>query len=591
MSEKIIDRSKTQIFPDTGVDYDGEYTKAEEQIRALYLTKSRGKNFIEQHYDELRYLRSMIIWYPDIFLKYNKPATGGINLDPDQAVFLRGYMRHLSMVGVYSRSYSKTFLEILGMFLRAMVTPNLAISLMAQSQKKATELLAEKHKEITKFYPFFKDEIVDFKKNKEGMWIKFTGGAVIDTMGIGEGAKGSRKHALALEESALLKSDEDFNNNVVPVVDQSRVTLRDSNKHYQEAQNRIDFFTTAGFKGTSEFDRTVRALKSMAKMDGTYFGSSDYRLAMYFPNRGVSKTALEKRRKSYSHTAWLQNYMSTWVGNSVGGLVDTQRLLNARTIDEPELQYTEEKDTKNFKYYLGIDVARSENKSNNQGSISVGKAYFNSDSFISKIDIINIIPLPNTDRFEIQAMKIKKIEAMYRAEAVIVDGQGLGIGLIDELMKTHTDLDTDTHYPAYNTINTDVEPITNNYVDKLFVMKSSKSDSSQSDILSTFMGAFSSGKIKLLKAYKGKVSNMQTIENILETELPFIETDFLIEEIFNLKLKINGNQGLSITQRAAKINKDRFSALSYLIWYILELESGKDYQDNDDTSIYTSLFN
>jgi|LGOV01.1.fsa_nt_gb ribonucleoside-diphosphate reductase alpha chain len=573
------------------VDYDREYSDIDMQIRELYLKSSKGKDFIHKNYEQLRYIRSMIIWYPDLFLKYNKPTTGGIDLYPDQALFLRGYMRHLSMTGVYSRSYSKTFLEILGMFLKAMVTPAFNQSLMAQTQRKATELLAEKHKEIIKFYPFFKDEIQHINKNKDIIEIIWKNGSSIDTMGIGEGAKGTRKHAVTLEESALLKSEEDFNNNVAPVVDESRRTLKHSKKHYQEAQNRIDFFTTAGFKGTSEYDRTVRALKSMAKMDGTYFGSADYRLAMYF-ERGISKSALEKRRKNYSHTAWLQNYMSTWVGNSVGGLVDTQRILNARTIEEPELQYTKERDTKNFKYYLGVDVARSENETNNQGSISVGKAYFNSDSFVNKIDIINILPLPNTDSFEIQALKIKKVESLYQAEAVVVDGQGLGIGLIDELMKVHTDEDTDIEYPAYNTLNTEKMPISNNYADKLFVMKSSKADSSQNDILSTFMGAFSSGKVKLLKPYKGKVFEMQTTEDILVNELPFIETDFLIEEIFNLKLIINGNSKLSIVQRATKINKDRFSALSYLLWYILEKESGKDYMDDDtSTSIYTSLFN
>ena len=574
---------------DIDLGLDKNYDKYQSEIRNLYLSDSRGLNFIKQHKNKLTYIRSMIMWYPDIFLKANKPSTGGINLHADQAMFLRGYMRGMNMIGVYSRSYSKTFLEILGMFLRAMVIPKLTQSLMAQTQKKATELLHDKYKEIIIFYPFFKNEIVKFNVNKDEIEIQFANGSTINSMSVGEGAKGSRKHAVTLEESALLKSEDEFNNNVAPVVDEARRTLKYSNKHPQEAHHRIDFFTTSGFKGTSEFDRTVRGLHSFAEMDGTYFGSSNYLLAKYF-GRGISEAGLKKRKESYSHTAWLQNYLSVWVGNAVGGLVDTQRILNSRVIDECELQYTEEKDSKNFKYYLGVDVARSENESNNQGSIAVGKAFFNSDSFVNKIDIVNIIPLPNTDNFETQAQKIKKVESLYRAEMVVVDGQGLGIGLIDELMKVHTDPITGIEYPAYNSINSESEPLSNNYVDKLFVMKSSKKESSQSDILSIFMGAFSSNKIKLLKPYKGKIFDIQTTEDILLNELPYIETDFLIEEVFNLKLKINHNKGLSITQRASKIDKDRFSALSYLIWYILELVSGEDFNDSTDTSVYTSLF-
>ena len=52
--------------------------------------------------------------------------------------------------------------------------------------------------------------------------------------------------------------------------------------------------------------------------------------------------------------------------------------------------------------------------------------------------------------------------------------------------------------------------------------------------------------------------------------LPFVNTELLFMEIANLKLKVMAGNNLTVEKVVKKIDKDKFSALSYCIFYILE---------------------
>ena len=52
--------------------------------------------------------------------------------------------------------------------------------------------------------------------------------------------------------------------------------------------------------------------------------------------------------------------------------------------------------------------------------------------------------------------------------------------------------------------------------------------------------------------------------------LPFVNTELLFMEITNLKLKVTSGNNLTVEKVVRKIDKDKFSALAYCIFYILE---------------------
>ena len=57
------------------------------------------------------------------------------------------------------------------------------------------------------------------------------------------------------------------------------------------------------------------------------------------------------------------------------------------------------------------------------------------------------------DHFEDQAIKIKKLFYKYRARRLVIDANGLGIGLVDYMVKPQTDVETGDILPDFGVYN------------------------------------------------------------------------------------------------------------------------------------------
>ena len=161
---------------------------------------------------------------------------------------------------------------------------------------------------------------------------------------------------------------------------------------------------------------------------------------------------------------------------------------------------------------------------------------------------------------------------------MIVDGNGLGAGLIDELLKESYDPVTGEYLGCWNTINTDNEPEIKGAEKCLFDMKAQHF---QSKVVTDFIDSVEGGKLKLLEKKQESDFTHKDNQNMDLKVLPYIQTDFLFEEIANLKLKHMSNGALSVEKVVKKMDKDRFSALSYLIFYITEYCSAIKIKNTD----------
>ena len=78
----------------------------------------------------------------------------------------------------------------------------------AQSLKKASDLFKQKHAEIIKFFPFFKNEFAKDPIIKEGkVEIYFKNGSFVGILPNTNDAKGSRANCIVGEESALMDKE------------------------------------------------------------------------------------------------------------------------------------------------------------------------------------------------------------------------------------------------------------------------------------------------------------------------------------------------------------------------------------------------
>ena len=192
----------------------------------------------------------------------------------------------------------------------------------------------------------------------------------------------------------------------------------------------------------------------MIKLNGKIILGSSFWLPCWY-GRGSTKSQIFQKKRDMTMVSFAQNYESKWVGASNGALVNINKLMNCRSLPYPILQSKNESD----EYYLGVDVARSQNTNNNQSFIAVVKVNRSKDkSRIVSMDLVNLINIPNIMNFTAQACVVKKYKQLYNAKAVVVDGNGLGAGLIDELLKESFDPITKMSLGVWDTINDDNEP-------------------------------------------------------------------------------------------------------------------------------------
>lgn len=503
-------------------------------------------------------------FYPDLFLDLIKPETGGINLHPDQRIYLRCIMRFVSTYGVFPRGWSKTYNEYLAMLLVGIFFPGIDLAMTAQTKENAASMIEDKHKEIMKHFPMLKNEIAgkeSFQKDKAEVNIKSD--SKIDNLANSQTSKGQRRKRINIEESALL-NDALFQDALEPIPEVPRYTVGKLGiVDPEELNHQINFFTTAGFRGSDEFNRSIRMYNEMVNLSGKMVLGSSWFLACWY-GRGSSKSQILKKKKSASPIAFAQNYESKWVGCADSALVNINKLMNCRSLTSTQKEAKSDEE-----FYLGVDVARSQNTNNNQSSVVVAKVKRNKDKTkIISVDIVNIINIPNIMNFTTQACIIKKIQKRYNAQAVIMDGNGLGAGLIDECLKESFDPITNESLGCWDTINDDNMPELPDEAEK--ILYNLKAQSVQSKVVTNFIDMVDSEKLRLLC---NKQLNDFTIaeQDDFDNEVaPFVQTDCLFEEVANLKLKQLPSGGVTIEKVVKKLDKDRVSALIYVLWYINE---------------------
>ena len=521
-------------------------------------------------------------WYPDRFIELFKSEESNMQLHYDQRIFMRCDIRFQSMYGVFSRGYAKTYTEVLDDFIVAILHPNITLSVTAQTRENAAALLQDKTNEILTHYPLLENEIEYKRFSKNDAIIKLKNGATITNLANAQTSKGRRRHRIKIEESALLNNAL-FEDALAPIVEVPRTTSGSLALVDPEEMNfQIHFFTTSGYRGSDEFARSVRMVNGMRNLTGDIVLGSSWRLPCYY-GRGSSKTQILKKKRNSNPIFFAQNYEQKWVGCADNALVDVNKLMATRTLEEPILEAQRETD----EYYIGVDVARSENTNNNQSAIVVIKVIRNPvNKRVAELQVVNVLGVTNKMNFKNQACMIKKLKNQYHAKMVIVDGNGLGSGLVDQLLLDSYDEITGNYIGCFDTINTDNKPENPNAEKCLFDMKA---QGYQTKVVSYFINAVDSGMLKMLIRKQEQDFTDKEREFYDRNVLPFVNTELLFMEIANLKLKVMSGNNLTVEKVVKKIDKDKFSALSYCIFYILEFTNQERVRPSFDPSALASL--
>jgi ribonucleoside-diphosphate reductase alpha chain len=412
----------------------------------------------------------------------------------------------------------------------------------------------------------------------------------MDALANTQQTKGKRRRRGGLEESNLIDKDV-LEDAVIPVFNTPRRTAGNLIDP-EELNGWIGRFTTSGYKNSNEYDVITNICKKMVNMDGGFLIGSDWRLPVYFGRQKFS-TINEAREGSLS--SFKMNYLCQWIGNSNASLVGINHLINARKLEEFELEILKDKRGRPVisEFVIAVDVARSVSDANNQTAIAVLKITRNLKNKIESIDVVNIKTPSNGLNFTEQALEVKKMFVRYggswdlsssMVKAVVVDSNGIGQGLVEKLLEETRDPETGQIFPAFATINTDEKFEGEEAPNILFSLKS---QGINSDIINKFIDYVEGDKLRLIKPWSKIKPDKELFSEEEESCSLFCDqTQRFIDQVANLKLEQASNGKNSVKQVIKKIDKDIFSAIEYGIYYI-----DMFLQNEIDESEYDYVFN
>ena len=281
---------------------------------------------------------------------------------------------------------------------------------------------------------------------------------------------------------------------------------------------------------------------------------------------------------TFNESSFDREYESKWSGTVEDAFFNAEVFDRNRILEQPEYESSGRSSKSSF-YILSADVGR-------KGCDTVVCVFKCTPQWqgASIKSLVNIYTLSD-EHFEDQSIKLKKLFYKYNAKRLIIDANGMGIGLLDYLIKPQIDPDTGDTFPDFGVYNDDdgyykKYRTTNCEQDAIYQIKANAPINTEAH--ANARSQLSSGKVKMLidervakvKLMGTKVGQNMKPEERAEYLKPFTLTSILKEEMMNLREE---NEGVNIILKQANrgVRKDKFSAFEYGLYYIKQEEDNK----------------
>lgn len=444
-------------------------------------------------------------------------------------------------------------------------------------KEQSAQIVSSKVSEICKLIPAISKEILwdtrgmtaRTSQTKDSVTYAFTNGSTLKNLAANENARGTRLQSLLIEECVGV--DQDIYNEVLqPTLNVDRQVKGESDPKEQLNKSQI-FVTTAGYKNTVWYEKLIQTFcQSVARPDEAIILGGSWRVPMMEGLLDRNFIRNLKMDGTYNEASFEREYESHWTGDIESAFFSSDRFDKQRKINQAEWKFSN-RTSKDGYYLMGVDVGRF----NCTTEVVIIKVTPGSGDTPKK-RVVNIYSFEE-EHFGMQALQLKRLFNLYKCHMAVIDGNGLGAGLVDMLTMDTIDPDTgETLYnwgvyndPDFKYRNMKTEHTIEN---AMYIMKANAPLNSemyaycQAEINAgrvNFLVDEQTAKNKLMAQSQGqKMSPSQRADYLM----PFSKTSALKEEMMNL---IQEHEGANIILKRSsrKIQKDKFSALIYGLYY------------------------
>jgi len=555
-----------------------------QQRKKIGLSEERVRAVIPEGRQYIAFWRE----YPDLFvdflLQFGNPQDFKFYFY--QRVFLRAAMRHQYMYAVFPRAYSKSFLAMMILMIKCILYPRCKLFVTSGGKEQAAGIMKEKVQEICSLIPAFKKEINWSRgvtlEGKDYCKYVFKNESYFDNIAARETSRGKRRHGGVVEECAGVDGTI-LSEVIIPTMNVSRMCM-DGTTHPDEQLNKSQLYiTTAGWKNTFPYDKLIQLLVwQIVKPEKSMVMGGTYRIPVLV--RLLDKNFVRdlKMDGTFNETSFEREYESKWSGTVEDAFFNAEIFDRNRILKQPEYAASG-RSSKSSYYIISVDVGRK-----GCDTVAIVFKCTPQPQGAAIKSLVNIYTLNDT-HFEDQAIKLKNLFYKYNARRMVIDANGLGIGLVDYMVKPQINPDTNETYPDFGVYGGTYEGADQEYKkyrtaaceqDALYLMKANAPINSEAH--ANAQASLSSGKVKFLideriakqKLLGTKVGQNMKPEERAEYLKPFTLTSILKEEMMNLREE---NEGVNIILKQANrgIRKDKFSAFEYGLYYIKQEEEKK----------------
>ena len=504
-----------------------------------------------------------------------------------------------TLVFIACRGLGKTFLSAIYCVVRCILYPGTRVCIASGTRGQAINVLEKITQELVPRSPELNMEISwkDTKINGTNAIIQFKNSSVIKVVTAGDSARGNRCNVLLLDEFRLISKD------TIDTVLRKFLTLTRQPKYaslskqekkmeWRKEKNLTMYLSSAYWKEHWSYDKCVDTLRAMLSPNRHQFVCSfPYQLPIAEGMLDPEFVADEMSESDFSEIKFSMEMEAMFWGASEGAFFNYDSIVKNRRIKYPMLP-----DSLSIKVgnnssvrippkvngeirILSADIALMPSVKHKNDATAI---WLNQMMPTKAGRYSNNIVYGNAYeglRTEQQALIIRKLFDEYQCDYLVLDTNGIGLGVYDALTRDLEDLETGEVYPAISCINDDRMASRCTVIGARKVIWSIKGTAQfNSDCAILLREALNNGRIRLLEnEYTGEehLSELKGYKALnpserLSLQMPYIHTTLLISELTKLQHEENGSR--IRVYESTGMRKDRYSSLAYNYYVSTQLE-------------------
>lgn len=527
-----------------------------------------------------------------------------------QKILIYAMMKSDFFVFIASRGLGKSTIIAIFSVVRCILYPETKICVASKTLKQAigvlkviTENLCVSHGRGS---DLLNNEIEEKHMSAQDAYIKFKNGSFIYAVVANENSRFKRSNINIYDE--YVQMDVHIMETVLDKFLTSPRTPQFMNKEkykdYPIEENKKFYLSSAWYKGHWSYDLSKSYISMMLNERKKYFICSlPYQLGI---KEGIiMKQTVQEELSSpnYNPITFGMEWECKWYGDNGDEFfsyddIAKRRLL--KTAYPPIENVISGKDKvmpppPKDRRILSVDVAlmaSKKKKNNDASSIHINDAKLASNNvFIANFPYTKNYEGMTTDELGITVMRHYY---KYFCTDIVIDTNGIGLGVYDFIIKDQVDPDTGEVYKGLSCINND------EMADRCKIKGAKKviwsikaSEKFNSQICTDLRTGFQLGRINLLvdeldaedilTRDNGNYSKLSDIAK-LKYKMPYYDTTLTINELVNLKYDIKGNS-VKVYEKTG-MRKDRYSSIAYNYYVMKQIEQRTDNRDSTTNKVF-----